>query len=71
MNKRCSKCKQVKDIDDFYVNKRRLDKHTSACKQCLYEKKNVKKFATIEEKYNFYVVFETSMYSGGISWLKM
>lgn len=32
--KYCSKCKTIKPIDDFPIDKRRIDGHTSPCKIC-------------------------------------
>ena len=33
--KKCSKCKQVKPVSEFYIDKR-VGKPTSACKVCIY-----------------------------------
>ena len=34
MTKQCSKCKDVKSLDDFYKNKRSPDGHRPNCKKC-------------------------------------
>jgi hypothetical protein len=34
-NKKCSKCGEVKDVDNFYPDKRYLDGRRSNCKQCM------------------------------------
>jgi hypothetical protein len=34
MNKKCSKCKEIKDISMFYKNKQKKDNLQSNCKKC-------------------------------------
>ena len=35
--KRCSRCKEVKSIDNFGVSNKSLDKHQNYCKNCSRE----------------------------------
>ena len=34
MEKQCSKCKEIKDIDEFHVSKVKVDGHAYSCKEC-------------------------------------
>ena len=49
MNKKCTKCKKVKSLDDFYKDSRTKDNRYSSCKKChliqgsRYEKNNKEK----------------------------
>ena len=51
MEKECSKCKQLKDINNFYKSKNRKDGLHSYCKECdsIYRKKLYDNI-TVEEK---------------------
>lgn len=43
IKKKCNKCKIIKDLNDFYNDRRNYkDKKTSICKQCFYLKKDIK-----------------------------
>jgi len=41
MQKRCFKCRKIKDLDDFYQHKEMADGHLGKCKTCT--KKDVKR----------------------------
>jgi macrodomain Ter protein organizer (MatP/YcbG family) len=53
----CSKCKEEKDVCDFYNNKSNLDGKRPECKVCtnkqstLYNQKNKEKVKSIKQKY--------------------
>ena len=38
--KRCTGCKLIKPLDEFYIEKRNLDKRCSRCKKCQLEEEN-------------------------------
>lgn len=58
VSKECTKCRDVKPMDQFTKHKRRPDGHSAQCKVCMYEKnreykeRNLEKIA--EYKTNYY-----------------
>lgn len=40
-HKICSRCKELKDINEFYSNINRTDAHDNACKKCRLEMKQI------------------------------
>lgn len=53
--KKCSKCKEVKDLSEFGKDKNKKDKHSYTCKICRtendYKRKNVLKNFHLTKKY--------------------
>ena len=49
----CSKCKNKFSLDNFYIDNRRKDKHTSQCKICQREttkKSIIKRWGNMKQK---------------------
>ena len=57
MKKKCSKCDEMKELNEFYVKKTGKDNLMSQCKLCIkrygekYRKKNVKVIKLRKQKY--------------------
>ena len=51
LSKSCSSCKDHQSLDDFYLNKKRKDGHTSQCKRCVkMRSKEIYDSLSIEER---------------------
>lgn len=48
--KLCTKCKLRLPLDSFYKDSKALDKHTSACKACMYQRKKPVLYKSVLKK---------------------